>query len=150
MKQIFPKEIIESTIEVHRFKNTVKSKMIYTILLLSLVAVGIALPYVFLDIYSSARGIIKPEKERNQIISLYSGKIDTIYIKRNQFVKKGDTLLVVNNDIGKERLNLTKTQLEDNKLFIEDLKYLLKTKKYVPKNCNRINIKKNLLITNKN
>jgi len=145
MKQIFPKEIIESTIEVHRFKNTVKSKMIYTILLLSLVAVGIALPYVFLDIYSSARGIIKPEKERNQIISLYSGKIDTIYIKRNQFVKKGDTLLVVNNDIGKERLNLTKTQLEDNKLFIEDLKYLLKTKKVRAKKLQSYKYKKEFI-----
>ena len=145
MKQIFPKEIIESTIEVHRFKNTVKSKMIYTILLLSIIAVGIALPYVFLDIYSSARGIIKPEKERNQIISLYSGKIDTIYIKRNQFVKKGDTLLVVNNDIGKERLNLTKTQLEDNKLFIEDLKYLLKTKKVRAKKLQSYKYKKEFI-----
>ncbi len=142
MKQIFPKEIIDDTIEVHRFKNMVKSKMIYTILLLSLIAIGIALPYIFLDIYSSARGIIKPEKERNQIISLYSGKIDSIYIKRNQFVSKGDTLLMVNNNIGKERMNLTKAQLKDNNLFITDLNYLLSTKKISTKKLQSYKYKK--------
>lgn len=35
MKNIFPKEIVENTIEVHRFKHTVKSKIIYSILLLT-------------------------------------------------------------------------------------------------------------------
>lgn len=134
MKQIFPKEIIDSTIEVHRFKNTVKSKMIYTILLLGIIAIFSAMPFTYLDIYSTARGIIKPEKERNKIFSLFSGKIDSIFIKQNQFVAKGDTLLIVNNTVGKERKHLLTEQLEDNKLFIKDLTYLL--------NSNRIKSKK--------
>jgi hypothetical protein len=32
-KQIFPKEIIENTLEVHHFKHTNKSKIIYSIIL---------------------------------------------------------------------------------------------------------------------
>lgn len=32
-KQIFPKEIIENTLEVHQFKHTNKSKIIYSIIL---------------------------------------------------------------------------------------------------------------------
>ncbi len=129
MKQIFPKEIINSTVEVHRFKNKVTSKIIYSILLLSVIGIFASLPFIYLDIYSSARGIIKPKKERNKIISLFSGKIDSVFIKQNQFVKKGDTLLVVNNAIGKERLHLLTVQLNDSKLFVEDLTYLLKVNK---------------------
>ncbi len=131
MKNIFPKEIIENTIEAHRFNNTVKSKIIYTIILLSILSIGIALPYVQLDIYSSSRGILKPKKERNQIISLFSGKIDLITIKQNQFVAKGDTLLIINNSVGKEKLNLVETQLNDVTLFVKDLKYLTTTPKAI-------------------
>jgi len=128
MKQIFPKEIIDSTVEVHRFKHKVNSKIIYSILLLSVIGIGASLPFVFLDIYSSAQGILKSEKERNQITSFYSGKIKSIAIKENKLVQKGDTLLVIDNSIGTEKLNLLTNQLDQSKLFIHDLNYLSNTK----------------------
>lgn len=31
MKEIFPKEILESTVEVHQFKHKTKSKVIYNV-----------------------------------------------------------------------------------------------------------------------
>jgi len=145
MKQIFPKEIIDSTIEVHRFKNTVNSKIIYTILLLTIIAVIVAMPFIYLDLYSTARGIIKPKKERNQIISLFSGKVDSIFIKQNQFVNKGDTLLIVNNEIGKERKHLLVEQIDDSELFIKDLTYLLNAKKIRYKKIESYKYKKELL-----
>jgi len=124
MKQIFPKEIIENTIEVHRFKHQIKSEIIYTILLLSVFGMGISLPYLFIDIYSSSRGIIKPEKERNQLTSLYSGKIKATFIKENNFVYQGDTLMIIDNAINEEKLYLVLNQLEETKLKIRDLTYL--------------------------
>ena len=57
MKQIFPKEIIDNTVEVHRFKHSLKSKIIYGIVLLSIIGIGASLPFVFLDIYSSVQGV---------------------------------------------------------------------------------------------
>ncbi len=129
MKKIFPKEIINNTIEVHRFKHQINSKIIYSILLLSFIGIGLALPFVFLDIYTSSRGILKSEKERNQISTLYSGKIKAFYIKENQSVKLGDTLLVIDNTIGKEKLSLLTGQLEEAKQFINDLTYLSNTEK---------------------
>ncbi len=129
MKQIFPKEIIENTVEVHRFKHSVKSKIIYGIVLLSVIGIGASLPFIFLDIYSSAQGILKSEKERNLISSLYSGKITCIFIKENKYVHQGDTLLIIDNTIGKEKLNLISSQLEETNLFISDLAYLSNTKK---------------------
>ncbi len=129
MKQIFPKEIIENTVEVHRFKHSVKSKIIYGIVLLSIIGTSASLPFVFLDIYSSAQGILKSEKERNQISSLYSGKITSIFIKENKYVQQGGTLLIIDNTIGKEKLNLATNQLEETNLFIQDLTHLSNSKK---------------------
>ena len=55
MKQIFPKEIIENTIQVHQFENTTKSKIIYTTILIVIVLLLIALPFVEVDVYKSQR-----------------------------------------------------------------------------------------------
>ena len=129
MKQIFPKEIIENTVEVHRFKHKVTSKIIYGILLLGILSISVAMPFVFMDIYSSAQGILKAEKERNQISSLYSGKIKAVFIKENQSVKLGDTLLIIDNTVGKEKLNLISSQLDQTNMFVDDLEFLSNTKK---------------------
>ncbi|MCF6222857.1 MAG: HlyD family efflux transporter periplasmic adaptor subunit [Flavobacteriaceae bacterium] len=136
MKQIFPKEIINNSVEVHRFKHSIKSKVIYGIVLLSIFGIGASLPFVFLDIYSSAKGILKSEKERNQIASLYSGKVTSVFIKENKYTQQGDTLLIIDNTIGKEKLNLISNQLEQTNLFINDLTYLSNTKKLIRDSLN--------------
>ena len=87
------------------------------------------MPFIFLDIYSSAQGIIKAEKEKNQLASLYSGKIKDIFIKENQTVQKGDTLLNIDNTVVKDKLNLFSNQLTEIKLFVHDLNYLSNSKK---------------------
>lgn len=130
MNNIFPKEIIDNIVEVHRFKHQTKSKIIYGILILSICAIAISLPFVFMDIYSSAQGILKSEKERNQISSLYSGKITSIFIRENKYVQQGDTLLIIDNTVGKEKLNLIYNQLEEIKTFIHDLQYLSNRRVY--------------------
>ena len=131
MKQIFPKEILENTVEVYRFKHRVKSKIIYGIVLIAVISIAAGLPFVFLDIYSSAQGILKPEKERNQIVSLYSGKIKQVAIKENQSVLVGDTLLVIDNSINKEKIKLLSTQVKEHTLFAHDVNYLATTKSLV-------------------
>lgn len=128
MENIFPKEIIDNTLEVHRFKHRTKTKIIYTILILSVLCACISLPFLYMDIYSSAQGILKSDKERNQITSLHSGKIKIIFIEENKYVEKGDTLLIIDNTVGKQKLKLLKDQLEEAIIFIGDLKHLSNTK----------------------
>lgn len=124
MKQIFPKEIIDSTVEVHQFKHAKKSQIIYTIILSALVVIIVLLPFKTVDIYTSARGIIKPDKDRLLVSSLNSGKILETNLKHNKSVTKGDTLLVLDNAIIIEKLKLSEQQIADAKLFVEDLTYL--------------------------
>jgi HlyD family secretion protein len=125
MKQIFPKEIIENTVDAHQFKHSTRSKVIYSIILVSLIVFIVSLPFIKVDIYTSARGIIKPEKERLNLTSLNSGKIVTTYLKNNKTIKKGDTLLVLDKTIINEKLNFSISQIEDVSLFTTDLNYLV-------------------------
>ena len=125
---IFPKEILDATVEVHRFNHQTKSKIVYsTILIVLVIALG-CMPFLHLDVYSSSTGIIKSEKEKNQITSLHSGRISATYISENEYVKQGDTLLVIDNAIGEEKHNLLQNQLEQANAFITDLTHLVEFK----------------------
>src|SRR5690606_18314298 len=128
MKQIFPKEILESTVEVHQFQLSSRSMIIYSIILIALLLILMLLPFIKVDIYTTARGIIKPDKERLFISSLNSGIIVATNIKNNHLVQKGDTLLVLDNTIINEKLKLSSQQIMDLNVFIDDLTYLIDNK----------------------
>ena len=127
MKQLFPKEIIENTIEVHQFKHSNKSKAIYTILLLAFIIGLVLLPFIYIDIYTTARGVLKPGKERIAITSLQSGTIVFANVKDNQKVKKGDTLVSINASIINEKIERATAQITEIEQFIEDCMYLIHT-----------------------
>ncbi len=126
--QIFPKEIIENTSEVHQFKNSTKSKAIYLIILLTLLGVLVSLPFLSVVIYSSSRGIIKPDKERVTLNIINSGRILFSNAINNQRVEKGDTLLVIDNNGIDDRLDLSAYQMNEASLFIVDLTALLESR----------------------
>ncbi len=96
MKQVFPKEILENTAEVHRFKHSTKSKVIYLLLLVLLLGSFMTLPFLKVDVVATARGIIKPNKERLNISLITSGQVFFSRLVNNKKVAKGDTLLILN------------------------------------------------------
>jgi hypothetical protein len=63
-KQLFPKEILENTYEVHQFKYSKGSQRIYLLLLFLLLGALLSLPFIKVNIYTSAPGVIKPQEER--------------------------------------------------------------------------------------
>jgi len=129
MKKIFPKEILENTVEVHQFKHSKKSSVIYTTILLAFVFMFASLPFIKIDIYSNARGIIKSKKERVHISSINSSKVIKCMIKPNKGVKKGDTLLVLDDYNINNQLNLVDYNISNTEQFVHDINYLLASKK---------------------
>jgi HlyD family secretion protein len=125
MKQIFPKEIIENSAEVHQFRHSTRSKVIYVIILVALIGTFGALPFLRVDVYTSARGIIKPNKDRVGLNVINSGRILHSKIINNRSVYKGDTLLVIDDNGIDDRLGFLTYQLKETTLFIEDLTVLL-------------------------
>lgn len=128
MKQIFPKEIIENSTEVHQFEHRTRSKVIYSTLLIAIIIAFIALPLIKVNVYTSARGILKPSKERASITNIITGKVIYAKLKDNQKVSKGDTLLLMDRSSLNNKQLLSKNQMDDITGFITDLEYLLHTK----------------------
>ncbi|GAA4280154.1 HlyD family secretion protein [Gaetbulibacter aestuarii] len=128
MKQIFPKEIVDFTAEVHWYKHSKRSIIIYSILLMALILVMFLLPFIEVPIYTNSRGIIKADKERVVISTSTSGLILKSYLRNNASVQKNDTLLILDSNIISEKLKLTSKQISELEPFIEDLTYLIKNK----------------------
>ena len=130
-KEIFPKEILDNSFEVHQFKHSTRSKRIYSLILLLVLAMLVSLPFLYVDVYASARGIIVPKDERISIFSLQSGIVVSTHIEANKFVHQGDTLLVVKDPVYDEKQRLLTSQLAEKSALISDLGKLLsfRTKK---------------------
>ncbi|CAI8208883.1 MAG: Hemolysin secretion protein D, chromosomal [Formosa sp. Hel1_33_131] len=131
MKNIFPKEILENTTEVHQFKHSKKSSIIYSIFLIALTGAFIALPFIKVDVYTSSRGIIKSGKEHIKLTTIYSGKVLKNSIEVNKQVSKGDTLLVLDDFNIKNKLDLLKINITDTKEFMHDANYLVNNKRII-------------------
>ncbi|GAB1856824.1 HlyD family efflux transporter periplasmic adaptor subunit [Flavobacteriaceae bacterium MHTCC 0001] len=150
MRHVFPKEILDNTVQAHQFKHSKKSQTVYSIILLSLIIAIVALPFIHIDIYTSSRGLIKPDKERLAISSLHAGKAMYINLKDNHFVNKGDTLLVLDNNVINEKLKLSQRKTEDVHLFIKDLSYVLSHPSARPQNIISAKYKKEWLLYQQN
>jgi hypothetical protein len=81
--RIFPKEIMEHSVELYRHQQLRKSKIIYYILLLSFSALLFVIPFVKIDLYKKAPGMIRPFKEINLITNQVNGKINEIFLHKN-------------------------------------------------------------------
>jgi len=125
--KIFPKEILENTTQVFQFKHSTKSKIIYSIILFSIISVLISLPFIKVDIYTPATGIIKPNIERVPLLTINSGRVLYSILNENIQVQKGDTILIIENKLIEEELILGNRQIEQIESFIQDLNYLLST-----------------------
>lgn len=124
--KIFPKEIIENSAEVFKFKHTTRSKIIYSTILLSILGLLISLPFIKVDVYTSSAGIIKPDTERISLSVINSGRIKFSALEDNLEVREGDTILITDNEILNQQLSHSNNQAEEVQTFIEDLSYLLR------------------------
>lgn len=123
--KIFPKEIIENSAEVFKFKHTTKSKIIYSIFLVAIVVALVSLPFIKIDVYTSSTGLIKPNQERIPLSIINSGRVKLSVVEDNLEVEEGDTLLIIENKIIDEQLRYSDSQTEEIRLFLDDLNYLV-------------------------
>ncbi|WP_299248696.1 HlyD family efflux transporter periplasmic adaptor subunit [uncultured Lacinutrix sp.] len=123
---IFPEDILHNTVEYHIAKHSKKTNLIFWIIFLVLVSALAALPFIYVDIYTTSRGIITSHEKPVTLFAPISGRVTYFNLVENQSVSKGDTLLVVNQKILDERDHLIDSQKEDTENFISDLELLIK------------------------
>lgn len=125
-KNIFPEEILNNTVESHIAKHNKKTSLLFIVTFVALLIAVISLPFIDVDIYTTSRGTIIPQDKKLNIYAPINGKISFFNVEENQKVKKGDTLLIIEHNILKERENLNNIQSTENSIYLNDLNNLIK------------------------
>ncbi|GHU71092.1 hemolysin D [Bacteroidia bacterium] len=141
MPQLFPPEIIVDTTESHFVRRTTRSHIVYIVVVVAIALAIAALPFIYVDVTTQARGVIRTENDNNQLQTVVSGEIMEIRIAENTEVQKGDTLLVLNSQAIGEQINRKREKILENERFISDVIQLparridsLSTSKYMTEN----------------
>jgi len=123
-KQILPSEAIDSVLETYLPKVQVRSQLIYSIILLAVTGVLIALPFIDVDVSLQSPGMLRPLNEKTELKSLVSGRVRTANVMENQMVQVGDTLFTVDADELETQLNLSVFDEQETSQRIADLRRL--------------------------
>ena len=92
---IFPTSITQFSTESLIKRHSTKSKAIYWLLILSVVAFAVAIFWIKVDVNVHSRGIVTSKELATKIIAPVYGKIARLQMKENGLVQKGDTLLEI-------------------------------------------------------
>ncbi|GHU80457.1 hemolysin D [Bacteroidia bacterium] len=122
---LFPPEIIHDTTESLFVKRNVHSNLIYLVVILAVVATIVSLPFIYVQVSTQARGIIRTADENNQLQPAVYGEVTEIRIAENAEVKRGDTLLVLNSENIQAQIEKSLIKIHEDSLFIEDIRLLL-------------------------
>jgi HlyD family secretion protein len=135
---LFPPEIIQDTTESLFAKRTVHSKSIYIVVVLAVVATIAALPFIYVQVSTQARGIIRTPNENNPLQTAVYGEITEIRMAENTEVRRGDTLLLLNAENIQVQIDRTEEKIREDSAFINNIAALLaiqydnlKTPKYM-------------------
>jgi HlyD family secretion protein len=125
MPQIFPPEIIQDSTESLFAKRNIRSNLIYLVVVFAVVATIASLPFIYVQVSTQSRGIVRTPNENNQLQTAVYGEVTEIRIAENTEVKSGDTLLVLNSENIQAQIEKSLTQIRESRLFIEDISLLL-------------------------
>lgn len=86
---------ISNTFEVFKSRFGKERYPVYWLLLVLVVGTLGALPFIPVEISSQARGMVRPRLDNAVLAPVVSGKIERVCLADHQFVKAGDTLLII-------------------------------------------------------
>jgi len=124
LHQLFPSSITDFSAESLIKKHSSKSKAIYWLLLFMLVVLGVSLFWVKVDVNVNSPGMITSKELATELMAPVFGRITGLRIKENDFVRKGDTLLVVDTTDVAKRMDIINEKTELLRKQNADLLYL--------------------------
>ncbi|QHT65262.1 HlyD family efflux transporter periplasmic adaptor subunit [Rhodocytophaga rosea] len=124
--QIYPPQIIENSAETYIAEISTRSQIIYSSILLSILCIIVALPFITVDVSMQSPGIIRPTAEKNEVKSLLSGKVQEVFVKDNQNIAQGQPLLMVGSETLDSKLKLNGELQLEKQTYIQDLQKLVR------------------------
>jgi membrane fusion protein, peptide pheromone/bacteriocin exporter len=110
---------------VFQRSTSVRSSVLYTILVLAIVLVITALPFVSVPISKQAPALLRPATEVSNVQSLINGRIKEMFAHENKAVIKDVVLYVLESEQLTERQQFLLSKKADLKQFVDDLKQLI-------------------------
>jgi HlyD family secretion protein len=120
-----PSQIIPGTKEYYLFKVSQKSQAIYLTLSLLVITVMVLLPFIYVDVSVSAPGFITTQYEQQSLTAPSGGRVLFSRIISNERVEKGDTLLILDQEVLNAHLRTLTERNKENKESIRDLDALV-------------------------
>ena len=111
-KQLFPKEIIENSQEANFSKHSVRSRVIYSSIVLFLIGAICLLPFIHVDVGVRSQGLIRPVTEVVQLTSPVSGQIQILNATENSIIQRGDIFAVLEAPELTERLRFNRMRTD--------------------------------------
>jgi multidrug efflux pump subunit AcrA (membrane-fusion protein) len=112
------------------YKNTVKSNIIYCLLIFLILTSILSLPFFKTSISIKSSGITRPKNERTELKPVLSGIIDSLLVKEGDSVLQGQLLATIKDNSTQTRLILNDFELTQRLGFINDLEQLKTLKDY--------------------
>jgi len=122
---IFPQEIVENTAEFHFQTHRSGTTVIYQAILVLLFAAFLGLFFIKVDVNVKSNGLFRPVSERNEIKSLVSGRIDSVFITENTRVKAGQVLFTLKRESLEGKNDMAALQQHDIRAQLSDLTALI-------------------------
>jgi HlyD family secretion protein len=122
---LFPSELAPLTIEGYLPIRSRTSHVIYVLVILALLGIFAALPFLFVDVSVKSSGQLKASVEVSTIKAVQPGFVQQVFIKENQMVKQGQLLFAVRSPVLEEKLNYLRKKLEETDTFLKDVNLLL-------------------------
>ena len=122
---MFPATIIHNTVEIYDSRISVRSRVIYMILVCMLVAFCAVLPLIYVDVAVQTQGTFQSSLQRNSIMTSVGGRLETWNLFENQKVEKGEVLAIVRGEEINLEIKGIRERLSLLEQFIIDLDRLL-------------------------
>ncbi len=126
MPKIFPQSIIEFSTQSLIKHHSTKSKIIYWILIGVLILFIASLFWIKVDVNVNTPGIITSKQQATEIMAPVYGTIESLRIQVNQYVKQGDTLLLVDTAEIEKSIHIIQDKIQILENQNTDLSYLTK------------------------
>lgn len=120
-EKLFPKEVINTTAEYHFNRNAPRTIIIYQIVLGLLIATGLALFFVKVDVSVNGMGVLRTANEQSTVKALVSGRIENVFVATNDRVSKGQVLATIKTDALQQERQLLTSQRSDFQNQVNDL-----------------------------
>ncbi len=121
---LFPDSVINHSVELYTSRISAKSRTIYWIIIISILALFGILPFIHVDISVQARGQFQSAIEKQVINSPGQGRVVYTAITNGNSVKAGDTLFFMDSGGIEAQLSSLMDVMEGNESSIHDLEIL--------------------------